>query len=687
MSKETYFVDHAGGVNIKLSSIPFNLLNINSLLLSNNINPWGSDFKEFGMANNSLKHSIKQYDYIYKSHDIMIHDGLIDIFIVGDCSQLRACMQWNINYNHDDKESRDRYCESLEDFNNQILNYNGDQSDHSKHFTPSVRLYLEGKKPIVGILDEINVVELSSKRPNLKFSNFMKKQNYTEEEIASNIKNIMITIDTTRTYSMNSLYKVNDFNETGVSFMINMDHISRTEVTETLAISDVKKQNWVLNDDQDLVLPDKNGEYLDLRDMKSQGVDTFVNNGRIIIKHYGSEDNVYGKKIITDAIAMDEVMGKNSRLLKIGDGRYHLERESKIMVKSNVDLVSREDLITYNFDTFLAETTYYISNGKYTIRDIPERYAFALKNNGMQDKISFTPNNDKPIVINVNGGSLSSDSLGDYYQFTTTEKIHIASADFKFMRGKVYEFQAGANFNASHPFCVYPFTSEVLNNPGDKFEITIPLDQSITRSNRFYYQCKIHSVMNGFITLYENIGDDGFIYDYYYGDVDIMVNEGFSDFIPFLSYKYKVHEKNGLLHYTLPTIVRIMNGEIKYNDLEGGFHFITDYDDSEKNYVPLVWESEFMDLKRDGILVQATLEIIDPPPITIFQFGIPVRIKDLVVIAKPDPEPVDPQEEPFVPRIECLTEDGNVNIVNENDGSKKLVFNNGNIYNSKVWII
>jgi len=65
---------------------------------------------------------------------------------------------------------------------------------------------------------------------------------------------------------------------------------------------------------------------------------------------------------------------------------------------------------------------------------------------------------------------------------------------------------------------------------------------------------------------------------------------------------------------------------IFYNELEGGFFYINIDDD---NYVPIPWDEKYDKFKVNNTKVSCKLEILDPQPVTIFQFGKYVKILEI----------------------------------------------------------
>ena len=146
----------------------------------------------------------------------------------------------------------------------------------------------------------------------------------------------------------------------------------------------------------------------------------------------------------------------------------------------------------------------------------------AILNSG---NITYTANNDNPIVIKVSGGNFSA----PYYTFKdeNDNSIDIYNGGFKFMRGKTYKFQANG-ISSSHPFKIVQFddqgniTDTIMN--GNTAELTVTMT-----GDNYYYQCVAHPGMksNNLQFLYGTV--EGVDYNFYYGDIDVTVNGDFNE--------------------------------------------------------------------------------------------------------------------------------------------------------------
>ena len=184
---------------------------------------------------------------------------------------------------------------------------------------------------------------------------------------------------------------------------------------------------------------------------------------------------------------------------------------------------------------------YLLTNGTYTIQNIPSAHPIALLNNGKTGKISYSVVDDvnSPIVIKVSGGDTNPDINGDYYTFKDSggNTISIADGGFRFMRGKTYKFEAD-NIGGIHPFKIK--MSNVFQNDNNSsnsgitgssgsITITIPSNHSTT-AGHFYYQCGGHGGMKANLNLlYKSLSGttNDASYDFYYGNVTITVSDDF----------------------------------------------------------------------------------------------------------------------------------------------------------------
>lgn len=187
-----------------------------------------------------------------------------------------------------------------------------------------------------------------------------------------------------------------------------------------------------------------------------------------------------------------------------------------------------------------AQKKYLLSNGTYTLQNVPEAHPIAILTQS-KTGISYAPVL-RTIVIIVSGGGTTANANGDYYTFTDSNgnAINIANGDFKFMRGYTYEFQANG-ISSSHPFKVHfsGSDSSAIDGNTANITVTIPTNHSTTVGD-LYYQCSVHSGMNANLSLfYKQVSETGEAgngsYDFYYGDVTINVS---SDFTSVSAYCY-----------------------------------------------------------------------------------------------------------------------------------------------------
>ena len=197
----------------------------------------------------------------------------------------------------------------------------------------------------------------------------------------------------------------------------------------------------------------------------------------------------------------------------------------KLEEDNYINIINMDDDTNHyaiNSDTY--QSKYYVNNGIYTIRNIPITHPITILNSEKESKILIKPIDEK-IVIKVDGGRLSKNSEGDYYDFSINNKKISINNNFYFMIGKTYEFKAG-NINNNHPFeIVVNNDISVIKNTGDSIIIKIDENTDIK------YQCNIHKFMNGkFNLLNRNVEEEGEItanYNFYYGDIELIVDDDF----------------------------------------------------------------------------------------------------------------------------------------------------------------
>ena len=125
-----------------------------------------------------------------------------------------------------------------------------------------------------------------------------------------------------------------------------------------------------------------------------------------------------------------------SRVVKIGDGRYHLSNESDVN-----PILDSSDIVKYQIDGVDSDVFHVSLSGKtevqYILNNIPFSSSISIQNKGLENSLVMEPNNSSPITIEVNGGSTTAYSDGNYYQFSVDGKsVDLTSYAFMFMRGK-----------------------------------------------------------------------------------------------------------------------------------------------------------------------------------------------------------------------------------------------------------
>ena len=148
--------------------------------------------------------------------------------------------------------------------------------------------------------------------------------------------------------------------------------------------------------------------------------------------------------------------------------------------------------------------------------------------------ITYSVDDSTPIQINVANGNTSTNAQGDYYDFTDSngDAISISNNNnnngYRFMRGRSYVFNV-ANVSGDHPLRIY-VNGSLQTESNQTISITISSSHSLT-SGAIYYQCNVHSGMQGNLQLLNRTltgtTNDG-NYDFYYGTVNVTVSGNFN---------------------------------------------------------------------------------------------------------------------------------------------------------------
>ena len=128
-----------------------------------------------------------------------------------------------------------------------------------------------------------------------------------------------------------------------------------------------------------------------------------------------------------------------------------------------------------NGATGTTDISYGMINGTYRLTGIPEANPLGIvSGNGLTYSVDDSAG---PIVINVTGGSASTNAGGDYYTFTDSggNAISLGNGGFKFMRGRSYRFQVGAGgITDGHQFKLYANGSVSSDGLGNSVATSTP---------------------------------------------------------------------------------------------------------------------------------------------------------------------------------------------------------------------
>ena len=114
-----------------------------------------------------------------------------------------------------------------------------------------------------------------------------------------------------------------------------------------------------------------------------------------------------------------------------------IEKENKVQrinlnINSKVTIINSEgNKFIFNNQEYNSETIYQLSNGVYTLTNIPEQHPIAILNNGIENKISYT---------------------GDNYNYNKNVSGTTIDGNYNFYYGNI-ELQVNGNFNKVSIYC------------------------------------------------------------------------------------------------------------------------------------------------------------------------------------------------------------------------------------------
>ena len=244
--------------------------------------------------------------------------------------------------------------------------------------------------------------------------------------------------------------------------------------------------------------------------------------------------NNYCVGIIYDDISFSVIDDDSST---IDDEYFTLDSSSSV----NIVNVNGENKYTFNEDTIYSNSQYeFKRTGLYTFLDISYNHPIAILNNGISDNIVYYPVDNSNIVINVTYKTVDGISTEDYYHFTDENNNTInlnetsSSSIFRLMRGCSYRFVNNISTVDSDPSFIlyYSDTSDTFIDTDSSFVVKIPSDHDVTLGTIYYsYKDSNYDLSHNIDIYYKTINETNELgngnYDFYYGNVDISINNPF----------------------------------------------------------------------------------------------------------------------------------------------------------------
>lgn len=193
----------------------------------------------------------------------------------------------------------------------------------------------------------------------------------------------------------------------------------------------------------------------------------------------------------------------------------------------------------FNDNTVFDNNQYSLMPGSYVL-DVSQAYPIAILNSDISNLVTYDISNAEPIVINVSGGSVTSNESGDYFTFSddNDNEISLANGSFKFMRGRSYSFIT-SSLNSGISFKFYYDSSFVtLDNTSNGTNIvTLPITLN-TYVGSIYYciiQTGVDDISTNLTLLYNEVSENnengnGY-YDFFYGNIELnILDDNFGSF-------------------------------------------------------------------------------------------------------------------------------------------------------------
>ena len=207
----------------------------------------------------------------------------------------------------------------------------------------------------------------------------------------------------------------------------------------------------------------------------------------------------------------------------------------------NIVNVNSENKYTFNGDTIYNNIQYiFDSSGLYTLTNVSSDHPIAILNNEISNNIIYYPVDNSNIVINVNDKTFNgnTDTEEDYFNFTDENDNAInltvttsSSSIFRLMRGRSYKFVNKITTDPSF-ILYYSDTSDTFIESDSSFVVKIPSDHDVSLGTIYYrYKDSNYDLSHNIDIYYKTINETNELgngnYDFYYGNVDISINNPF----------------------------------------------------------------------------------------------------------------------------------------------------------------
>ena len=205
----------------------------------------------------------------------------------------------------------------------------------------------------------------------------------------------------------------------------------------------------------------------------------------------------------------------------------------------NIVDVNGENKYTFNEDTIYSNSQYiFDTSGLYTFTNVSSEHPIAILNNEISNNILYYPVDNSNIVINVNDKTFNGIDGEDYFNFTDENgnainlTVTSSSSIFRLMRGRSYKFVNNIATTDSSFILYYSDTSDTFIETDSSFVVKIPSDHDVSLGTIYYrYKDSSYDLSHNIDIYYKTINETNELgngdYDFYYGNVDISINNPF----------------------------------------------------------------------------------------------------------------------------------------------------------------